>query len=126
MFCQLLHSSSFLLLRPYWNTRPSPCARQALASMSDEAGVYAVPAVQDPGFVYESNHESQRWDINQAARTTQTTTTAAAPDLDERGAGGERAAGEQRARVGPLQRAEPIRLGGPCADHGVLDGLFIQ
>ncbi|CAK0886914.1 unnamed protein product [Prorocentrum cordatum] len=43
--------------------------------MSDEAGVYAVPAVQDPGFVYESNHESQRWDINQAARTTQTTTT---------------------------------------------------
>lgn len=47
----------------------------ALASMSDEAGVYAVPAVQDPGFVYESNHESQRWDINQAARTTQTTTT---------------------------------------------------
>jgi len=42
----------------------------ALASMSDEASVYAVPSVQDPGFVSETNHKSARWDINQEGRTT--------------------------------------------------------
>jgi GR25 family glycosyltransferase involved in LPS biosynthesis len=47
----------------------------ALASISDQVGYYAVPAVQDPGFVEESNHRSARWDINQAARTTTTRTT---------------------------------------------------
>mmetsp|Transcript_53277 Transcript_53277/g.158906 ORF Transcript_53277/g.158906 Transcript_53277/m.158906 type:complete len:590 (-) Transcript_53277:105-1874(-) len=49
----------------------------ALASMSDEVGFYAVPAVQDPGFVREMDGPSARWDINQAfASTTSTTTTA--------------------------------------------------
>jgi GR25 family glycosyltransferase involved in LPS biosynthesis len=47
----------------------------ALASISDQVGYYAVPAVQDPGFVAESNHRSARWDINQAARTSTTQTT---------------------------------------------------
>merc|ERR1740123_1124310 len=47
----------------------------ALASISDEVGFYAVPAVQDPGFVSESNHRSARWEINQAAKSTSTATT---------------------------------------------------
>mmetsp|Transcript_82681 Transcript_82681/g.246575 ORF Transcript_82681/g.246575 Transcript_82681/m.246575 type:complete len:604 (+) Transcript_82681:142-1953(+) len=49
----------------------------ALASISNIASFYAVPAVQDPGFVKENNHRSARWDINQAgvSTTTRTTTT---------------------------------------------------
>mmetsp|Transcript_115594 Transcript_115594/g.258247 ORF Transcript_115594/g.258247 Transcript_115594/m.258247 type:complete len:593 (-) Transcript_115594:39-1817(-) len=47
----------------------------ALASISDRVGFYAVPAVQDPGFVTETNHPSARWDINQEALTTSTRTT---------------------------------------------------
>jgi hypothetical protein len=47
----------------------------ALASISDQVGFYAVPSVQDPGFLYETNHPSARWGINQAARTTSTVTT---------------------------------------------------
>jgi len=44
-----------------------------LASISDIASFYAVPAVQDPGFLKENNHRSARWDINQAASSTTTT-----------------------------------------------------
>jgi len=47
----------------------------ALASISDKVSYYAVPNVQDPGFVRETNHRSARWHINQVARTTQTTTS---------------------------------------------------
>lgn len=47
----------------------------ALASISDKVAFYAVPAVQDPGFVKENNHRSARWDINQAASSTTTKTT---------------------------------------------------
>jgi len=47
----------------------------ALASISDTVGFYAVPAVQDPGFLRETDHRSARWDINQDARTTSTRTT---------------------------------------------------
>jgi len=47
----------------------------ALASISDQVGFYAVPAVQDPGFVMETNHRSARWDINQAAQSTTSATT---------------------------------------------------
>jgi len=47
----------------------------ALASISDEVGFYAVPSVQAPGFVTESNHRSARWDINQAGMSTSTSTT---------------------------------------------------
>merc|ERR1719414_1172730 len=45
----------------------------ALASISDQVGYYAIPAVQDPGFLFETNHPSARWNINQAGRTTSTT-----------------------------------------------------
>jgi hypothetical protein len=48
----------------------------ALASISDTVNYYAVPAVQDPGFVYETNHPSLRWGINEQAKTTSTTTVA--------------------------------------------------
>merc|ERR1711870_76645 len=53
----------------------------ALASISDKVGFYAVPHVQDPGFVSETNHRSARWDINQeaASTTTLTTTTTSIP-----------------------------------------------
>jgi len=47
----------------------------ALASISDKVGYYAVPNVQEPGFVRETNHRSARWDINQAALTTTTSTS---------------------------------------------------
>lgn len=47
----------------------------ALASISDKVNFYAVPAVQDPGFLRETNHPSARWNINQAAVTTSTTIT---------------------------------------------------
>jgi len=47
----------------------------ALASISHQVGFYTVPAVQDPGFVRETNHRSARWDINQDARSTSTRTT---------------------------------------------------
>jgi len=47
----------------------------ALASISDKVGYYAVPNVQEPGFVKETNHRSARWDINQAAVTTTTSTS---------------------------------------------------
>lgn len=47
----------------------------ALASISDRVSYYAVPNVQDPGFVKETNHRSARWDINQAAITTSTSTS---------------------------------------------------
>lgn len=47
----------------------------ALASISDLASFYAVPAVQDPSFVEERNHRSARWDINQAASSTTSRTT---------------------------------------------------
>jgi GR25 family glycosyltransferase involved in LPS biosynthesis len=54
----------------------------ALASISDEAAVYAVPAVQDPGFVSETDGTSTRWDINQAsAKTAQTTSTTASSEV---------------------------------------------
>jgi len=36
----------------------------ALASISDRVGFYAVPSVQDPGFLREANHKSSRWAIN--------------------------------------------------------------
>lgn len=42
----------------------------ALASISDKVNFYAVPAVQDPGFVYETNHPSLRYGINMAGKTT--------------------------------------------------------
>mmetsp|Transcript_37973 Transcript_37973/g.91313 ORF Transcript_37973/g.91313 Transcript_37973/m.91313 type:complete len:82 (-) Transcript_37973:28-273(-) len=47
----------------------------ALASFSNEVGFYAVPAVQDPGFVREMDGPSARWDINQAFASTSSTTT---------------------------------------------------
>lgn len=47
----------------------------ALASISDKVGYYAVPNVQEPPFVKETNHRSARWDINQAAVTTTTSTS---------------------------------------------------
>lgn len=47
----------------------------ALASISDKVSYYAVPNVQDPGFVRETNHPSARWSINQAASTTSTSTS---------------------------------------------------
>mmetsp|Transcript_72021 Transcript_72021/g.166813 ORF Transcript_72021/g.166813 Transcript_72021/m.166813 type:complete len:545 (-) Transcript_72021:156-1790(-) len=47
----------------------------ALASISDKVAFYAVPAVQEPGFLRETNQESARWHINQAAETTETTTS---------------------------------------------------
>jgi len=47
----------------------------ALASISEKVGYYAVPAVQDPGFLRETNHRSARWDINQAFETTTTRLT---------------------------------------------------
>lgn len=40
----------------------------ALASISDKVGFYAVPAVQDPGFLRETNHPSMRWNINMAGQ----------------------------------------------------------
>merc|ERR1740121_3322304 len=51
----------------------------ALASISDEVAYYAVPSVQEPGFLRETDGGSARWDINQNADTTRkpaTTTTA--------------------------------------------------
>merc|ERR1719270_1158316 len=45
----------------------------ALASISDRVGFYAVPSVQDPGFLRETDHRSARWDINMAGTTTTTT-----------------------------------------------------
>jgi hypothetical protein len=42
----------------------------ALASISDRVGFYAVPSVQDPGFLRETDHRSARWDINMAGTTT--------------------------------------------------------
>jgi len=36
----------------------------ALAAISDEVSFYAVPAVQDPGFLKETNHPSLRYGIN--------------------------------------------------------------
>lgn len=56
----------------------------ALASLSQDVGFYAVPAVQDPGFVKETDHPSARWDINQAAASTTvppTTTPYNAPTM---------------------------------------------
>lgn len=47
----------------------------ALASISDQVGFYAVPAVQNPGFLHETDHRSARWDINMETQTTKTTTT---------------------------------------------------
>jgi len=47
----------------------------ALASISDRVGYYAVPSVQDPGFLRETDHGSARWTINQAATTKPPTTT---------------------------------------------------
>jgi len=49
----------------------------ALASISDEVHYYAVPSVQDPGFVNETNHPSARWSINHFAATSSTTRNAA-------------------------------------------------
>jgi len=62
-----------------WNEDRPHCmdVDVALASISDQVSFYAVPAVQDPGFVRETNHRSARWDINQAAKSTSTTTTTA-------------------------------------------------
>lgn len=37
----------------------------ALASISDQVRYYAVPAVQDPGFLKETDQASARWSINQ-------------------------------------------------------------
>jgi len=48
----------------------------ALASISDQVAFYAVPAVQKPGLLKETNHPSLRWGINMQARTTRTTTVA--------------------------------------------------
>jgi len=62
-----------------WNEDRPHCmdVDVALASISDKVSFYAVPAVQDPGFVRETNHRSARWDINQAAKSTSTSTTTA-------------------------------------------------
>jgi len=49
----------------------------ALASISDRVGYYAVPSVQDPGFLKEADQGSARWKINQAATTKPPTTTTA-------------------------------------------------
>jgi len=43
----------------------------ALASISDQVAFYAVPAGQDPGFMAETNHPSNRWTINVAGRNHQ-------------------------------------------------------
>mmetsp|Transcript_66418 Transcript_66418/g.130954 ORF Transcript_66418/g.130954 Transcript_66418/m.130954 type:complete len:497 (-) Transcript_66418:124-1614(-) len=48
----------------------------ALAAISDEVHYYAVPSVQDPGFVNESNHPSLRWGINHLSATSSTTSKA--------------------------------------------------
>merc|ERR1712039_597319 len=40
----------------------------ALASISDEIGFYAVPAVQSPGFLREGDLGSSRWSINVGAQ----------------------------------------------------------
>jgi len=42
----------------------------ALASISDKVAYYAVPSVQEPGFLTEMNGGSARWDINQNSDTT--------------------------------------------------------
>mmetsp|Transcript_75001 Transcript_75001/g.212129 ORF Transcript_75001/g.212129 Transcript_75001/m.212129 type:complete len:335 (-) Transcript_75001:100-1104(-) len=47
----------------------------ALASISHRVKYYAVPSVQDPGFLRETNHPSARWNINVAGGTTVTTST---------------------------------------------------
>jgi len=51
----------------------------ALASISDQVAFYAVPAVQDPGYVREMDGHSARWDINQAFETTSTTSISSSP-----------------------------------------------
>lgn len=40
----------------------------ALASISDKVGYYAVPAVQNPGFLHEMDEGSSRFDINMGAQ----------------------------------------------------------
>jgi GR25 family glycosyltransferase involved in LPS biosynthesis len=44
----------------------------ALAAISDEVGYYAVPSVQDPGFLHEMDQGSARWDINMDAQSRST------------------------------------------------------
>mmetsp|Transcript_89662 Transcript_89662/g.208864 ORF Transcript_89662/g.208864 Transcript_89662/m.208864 type:complete len:529 (-) Transcript_89662:89-1675(-) len=43
----------------------------ALASISDQVGFYAVPAVQDPGFLFETDGPSVRWELNVEADKNQ-------------------------------------------------------
>jgi hypothetical protein len=40
----------------------------ALASVSDQVNYYAVPSVQEPGFLRETNLESARWSINRGKK----------------------------------------------------------
>lgn len=45
----------------------------ALASISDKVAYYAVPSVQEPGFLIEMDQGSARWSINQAGTTQKPT-----------------------------------------------------
>mmetsp|Transcript_102497 Transcript_102497/g.267511 ORF Transcript_102497/g.267511 Transcript_102497/m.267511 type:complete len:318 (+) Transcript_102497:110-1063(+) len=51
----------------------------ALAAISDEVGYYAVPSVQDPGFLHEMDQGSARWDINMDAGGQSTLDTQGEP-----------------------------------------------
>lgn len=77
MHAVLYHTSRLPKVQEHWkktvfNEDEPHCmdVDVALASISHKVAFYAVPAVQDPGFVKETNHRSARWDINQASRTT--------------------------------------------------------
>jgi GR25 family glycosyltransferase involved in LPS biosynthesis len=50
----------------------------ALASISHKVGYYAVPSVQDPGFLHEMDQGSARWDINMDASSVESKDSTAA------------------------------------------------
>jgi hypothetical protein len=79
MHGMLYRTSSLARLRERWQETVFDEERPhcldvdvALASISDRVGFYAVPSVQDPGFLRETDHRSARWDINMAGVTTTT------------------------------------------------------
>lgn len=60
----------------------------ALASISDEVAYYAVPSVQEPGFLREMDGGSARWDINQDSDTTKPPSPSTPHEDDDTGRGG--------------------------------------
>jgi hypothetical protein len=83
----------------------------ALASISDKVAFYAVPSVQEPGFLREADLNSARWSINQEF---QTSTTAAAS-----AAAGPRKDGEVDKPTQPDQPAQPDAPEDPSGAGGV-------